>query len=960
MKSLPVLLVFTALIVGISVYLGSINSVPIAAQSNELLSAKERTFVRLAAKAREKGPVRVIVGLDVPTRPVGQLARAERSEQKSRIKGRQQEFLNRYAAPGDQNSTAFDYIPFVAIELNEAALTAIRFDPSVKSIEEDVADSPALGESTAVIGAPPVWNTGFDGTGRTIAIIDSGVHKNHTFLAGKVVSEACYSQTVTGTSVTLCPWDEQSSTDPGSGMNCDPTLNGCAHGTHVAGIAAGTSATIKGVAPGANLIAIQVFSRFDSPSSCGSAGTPCILSYVSNQVSGLERVLALSETIDIDVVNMSLGGGQYFENCDDVQSARKAAIDNLRSMNIATTVSSGNSGYTNATSAPACISTAISVGSTGDGSDGATLDVVVSSSNSAPFLTLLAPGRWIYSSVAFPNSNNTFQSYSGTSMAAPHVAGVFALMRQRNPDISVTDGITILQNTGLPITDSRNGLVKPRIQAAHAIGMAGPTCGPQPIYVGQSPGGLSLADTDCSFSNDLTRYYDLFSFQADAGQQISVSMSAGFDTYLELLNSSDQVIASDNNGGGGTNSRIPATSGTFSIPENGTFRIRATYMPGSSAVAGAMGAYSLSLNGNCSYSFTPGNLDYSGAGGDGSFNVAATSSCPWTMTSNAPWVTVNSNPNGVGNGTVDFTVAENTGGNRSTTITGAGQTFTINQNGNQPTLFDYDGDGRSDLSVRRPANNIWYLQRGTAGYTAQEFGVAGDLMVPADYDGDGITDVAVFRPSNGTWYVFMSQSQTFQQFGWGTNGDVPVPTDRDNDGMSDLVIYRESNNTWYTRFANATFNTFQFGVAGDKPMQGDFDGDGIGDVALFRPSNNNWYLLKSSLGFFVQTWGQAGDIPLTGDFDGDGATDQAVFRPSTGQWFLSRTTAGFTSQNWGQAGDIPVAADYDGDGRTDVAVFRPSNGTWYIVNSTTGILVLQFGQLGDVPTQASFIDFELP
>jgi len=270
--------------------------------------------------------------------------------------------------------------------------------------------------------------------------------------------------------------------------------------------------------------------------------------------------------------------------------------------------------------------------------------------------------------------------------------------------------------------------------------------------------------------------------------------------------------------------------------------------------------------------------------------------------------------------------------------------------------FDYDGDGRSDLSVRRPGNNVWYLQRGTAGYTAQEFGVAGDRMVPADYDGDGKTDVAVFRPSNGTWYVYMSQSQTFQQFGWGQDGDVPVPTDRDNDGKADLVIYRESNNTWYTRFANATFNTFQFGVAGDKPMQGDFDGDGIGDVALFRPSNNNWYLLKSSLGFFVQTWGQAGDIPLTGDFDGDGATDQAVFRPGTGQWFLSRTTAGFSSQNWGQNGDIPVAADYDGDGKTDVAVFRPSNGTWYIVNSTTGILVLPFGQDGDVPTQAAFLN----
>ncbi len=270
-------------------------------------------------------------------------------------------------------------------------------------------------------------------------------------------------------------------------------------------------------------------------------------------------------------------------------------------------------------------------------------------------------------------------------------------------------------------------------------------------------------------------------------------------------------------------------------------------------------------------------------------------------------------------------------------------------------LFDYDGDGKSDLSVRRPTDNVWYLLQGTAGYTAQQFGEAGDRIAPADYDGDGKTDVAVFRPLTGTWFVFMSESQTFEQFGWGANGDLPVPTDRDNDGKADLVVFRPSNNTWYTRYANGTFATTEFGVAGDKPLVGDFDADGIGDIALFRPSNNNWYILKSSLGFFIQTWGETGDIPVPADFDGDGATDQGVFRPSTGQWFLSRTTDGFGSQNWGQAGDIPVAADYDGDGKADVAVFRPTNGTWYIVNSSTGQLIQQFGQAGDVPTQSSFL-----
>ena len=268
--------------------------------------------------------------------------------------------------------------------------------------------------------------------------------------------------------------------------------------------------------------------------------------------------------------------------------------------------------------------------------------------------------------------------------------------------------------------------------------------------------------------------------------------------------------------------------------------------------------------------------------------------------------------------------------------------------------FDYDGDGRADLSIRRPSNNIWHLLRATAGYTAMEYGVAGDRMTPADYDGDGKTDVAVFRPSNGLWFIHMSQSQTFQVFGWGENGDLPLPADRDGDGKTDFVIFRPSNNIWYTRFANNTFGQTQFGEAGDKPVAGDFDADGIGDIAVYRPSNHNWYILRSSLGFFIQTWGEPGDRPLTGDFDGDGLTDRAVYRPSTGQWYLSQTTAGFSVRNWGESTDIPVMADYDGDAKTDVGVFRPSNGTWYIVESTAGISIQQFGQNGDVPTQSAY------
>ncbi|NOT47290.1 MAG: hypothetical protein HOP17_06015, partial [Acidobacteria bacterium] len=94
------------------------------------------------------------------------------------------------------------------------------------------------------------------------------------------------------------------------------------------------------------------------------------------------------------------------------------------------------------------------------------------------------------------------------------------------------------------------------------------------------------------------------------------------------------------------------------------------------------------------------------------------------------------------------------------------------------SLFDYDGDGRADLSVRRPSDNIWYLLQSTAGFTGITWGVVGDRMAPADYDGDGRTDVAVFRPSTGQWFVVNSSNLTFTTYSWGQDGDLPVPTDR--------------------------------------------------------------------------------------------------------------------------------------------------------------------------------------
>ena len=104
-----------------------------------------------------------------------------------------------------------------------------------------------------------------------------------------------------------------------------------------------------------------------------------------------------------------------------------------------------------ALASPACISSAVSVGSTDDGSYGTTKDLVSDFSNSSPELDLLAPGRWITSSI--PGGN--FLPYPGTSMAAPHVAGAWAILKSKAPDASVEQVLSVLKQTGVPITDSR-------------------------------------------------------------------------------------------------------------------------------------------------------------------------------------------------------------------------------------------------------------------------------------------------------------------------------------------------------------------------------------------------------------------------------------------------------------------------------------------------------------------------
>ena len=209
----------------------------------------------LLQKVWQEGTVRVIVRLGTPFAAEGLLRDAVAVElQRGDIADVGARVVSGLSGTRHRVIHHYETVPFLALELGPDALILLsQLAGVVSAVHADEELRASLAESVPLVRANAAQAVGFGGAGKMVAVIDSGVDKSHPFLAGRVVEEACYS------SSGHCPNGTVQQLGPGTGVPCQ--FAGCKHGTHVAGIVAGSGGGFSGVAPNALLMAVRVASR---------------------------------------------------------------------------------------------------------------------------------------------------------------------------------------------------------------------------------------------------------------------------------------------------------------------------------------------------------------------------------------------------------------------------------------------------------------------------------------------------------------------------------------------------------------------------------------------------------------------------------------------------------------------------------------------------------------------------
>ncbi len=412
--------------------------------------------------------------------------------------------------------------------------TASREGIAVLSRRTDVAWVTFDGKKRALQAAPQEAQVlirsnsanalGFSGTGASIAVIDTGVDYTVSDLGGGSFPN---SKVIGGTDFA------DNDSDP---ADCE------GHGTSVAAIAAGPT----GVAPGAKIVAIKVFS---SKGKCDEANDSDIL-------AGVNYAIANQSGFGIIAINLSLGG--EFDDkldhgfCDADNPDYAIAFDNAKAAGMVVAVASGNGARSNQIAQPACVSSANAVGAVYSSAfsrvrwsdpDGCTdspvtPDQVVCFSDSNTNLSILAPGAFWN---VITKGGGQDANFAGTSASTPAFAGAIAVLHQARPDLGPAGLVSLLRATGKPITDPRNGIVTPRLDVLAAVQHAAAkvsTYAGAVVPIPDGTGSATVTVTTAGFTGTLGTVQAWVEIDHADPQQLRVTLTGPDGTTVVL---SDQT-----------------------------------------------------------------------------------------------------------------------------------------------------------------------------------------------------------------------------------------------------------------------------------------------------------------------------------------------------------------------------------------------------------------------------------
>ena len=419
--------------------------------------------------------------------------------------------------PDTDTITEYSHLPMRTVRVRSAqGLAALAANPLIRAIYANGTVRRTQSLDLTQIGQPTVAAVGYGGAGTTVAVIDDGIE----------VTNPAFGCTAVGTPST-CSIAAYTTivSNPGTDFS---------HGTNV-------SAIVTSVAPQAKVAMLNVFSATQAKN--------------SDVIKGINWAIANRSTYNIVAVSMSLGDGSYNTSTCSSGNSFVTPVSNARAAGITVVAAAGNSAYLNGAfvpgiSSPACTPGVISVGAVYDGNVGGLIwgtspnqctdytsqaDQIVCFSQSAPILTMLAPGAIITAAGI---------SDGGTSQATPHVSGAVAVLRAAFPADTLATTQTRLTTSSVNITDTRSGagdLTTPRLSMPDAArptndnfaarlsasGSSGSTTGvnllatleagePQPATPGTSSvwwtwtapasGQLSLSSAGSNFTNLVSVY----------------------------------------------------------------------------------------------------------------------------------------------------------------------------------------------------------------------------------------------------------------------------------------------------------------------------------------------------------------------------------------------------------------------------------------------------------------------